>query len=325
MTTREFSSFLSLMPRLCLLTILLPAPNLQLDLMSDANRRPKENGMSKDLSLEVIAANNRDEFGRSAREYVAYLLGATQKLTRFTSDIVRGLGSFDLEILLVDPVEQATYCYKQLFTSFRLRGVVDPGEEPVYTDEYFSFVDELRRLHLDMQQPKLLIADAIDFISIHLTRIFRLSCLCLDEPRFSFPPVKFGSVKTDDPTCIMFDVLASIQSYLGNVSRGLDALTPDASISRFLLLEQTFGHTAHDNTYSPWDSFDQFGRQQIRDGLSSSLRISTKSGTSRPSTSKSPKVVRVSPGKTVAQHSVSETKETSSSKACSSSGKSANP
>ena len=288
---------------------------------------------NKDLSLEVIAANNRDEFGRSARGYVAYLLGATQKLTRFISDIVRGLGSFDLEILLVDPVEQATYCYKQLFTSFRFRGVVDPGEEPVYTDEYFSFVNELKRLHLDMQQSKMLIADAIDFISKqealrtrrHLTRIFRLSCLCLDEPRFIFPPVKFGSVKTDDPTCNMFDVLAPIQSYLGNVSHGLDALTSDASISRFLLLEQTFGHTAHDNTYSPWDSFDQFGRQQIRDGLSSSLRISTKSGTSRPSTSKSPKVVRVSPGKTVAQHSVSETEETSSSKACSSSGKSANP
>ena len=285
------------------------------------------------MSLESIAANCRDEFGRSARGYVAYLLGATQKLTRFTSDIVRGLGSFDLEILLVDPVEQATYCYKQLFTSFRLRGVVDPGEEPVYTDEYLSFVDELRPLHPDMQQPKLLIADAIDFISKqdalrtrrHLTRIFRLSCLCLDEPRFSFPPVRFGSVKTDDPTCVMFDVLAPIQSYLGNVSRGLDTLTPDASISRFLLLEQTFGDTALDSTYSPWDSFDDFGRTEIRDRLSSSLRLPAKIGTSRPSTKKSPKVVRLSPGKVVSQQNVSESKGASSSKACSSSGKSINP
>ena len=246
---------------------------------------------------------------------------------------MRGLGSFDLEILLVHPVEQATFCYKQLFTSFRLRGVIDPGEEPVYTDEYLSFVDELRRLHLDMQQPKLLIADAIDFISKqdalrtrrHLTRILRLSCLCLDEPRFSFPPFKFGSVKTDDPSCVMFDVLAPIQSYLGNVFRGLDTLASDASISRFLLLEQTFGDTALDSTYSPWDSFDHFGRTQIRDGLSSSLRLPTKRGTSRPSTSKSPKVVRLSPGKVVSQQSASESKEASSSKACNSSGKSINP
>ena len=168
------------------------------------------------MSLEEIVANNRDEFGRSARGYVAYLVGATKKLNRFTSDIVRGLGSFVLEILLVDPVEQATYCFKQLFSSFRLRGVADPGEEPVYTDE-------LRRLHPDMQQPKLLIANAIDFISNqealktrrHLTRIFRLCCLCLDEPRFSYPAVKFDSARTDDPTCSMFDVGVPIQSFLG--------------------------------------------------------------------------------------------------------------
>ena len=231
------------------------------------------------MSPEETAANNRDEFGRSSRGYVAYLLGATQKLTRFTSDIVRGLGSFDLEIFLVDPVKQATYCFKQLFTSSRLREVVESVEEPVYTDEYLSFVDELRRLHPDMQQPKLLIVDAIDFISKqealrtrrHLTRRFCPSRRCLDEPRFSFPPVKFGSGRTDDPTCNMFVVLAPIQSFLGNASRGLDALTSDASMSRFLLLERTFGDTGLDSTFSHWDSFDRFGRLKIRQELSSNL------------------------------------------------------
>ena len=56
---------------------------------------------SQGLSLEEVTANNVAEFGRSARGYVAYLLGATQKLSRFTSVIVKGFGSFDLEILLV--------------------------------------------------------------------------------------------------------------------------------------------------------------------------------------------------------------------------------
>ena len=56
-------------------------------------------------------------------------------------------------------MEQASYCVKQLFSSFRLRWVVEPGEESVYTDDYLSFADELRRLHPDMQQPKLLIPD----------------------------------------------------------------------------------------------------------------------------------------------------------------------
>ena len=169
--------------------------------------KERNEGDNKNLSLEEITANNREEFGRSARGYVAYLVGATQKLNRFTSDIVRGLGSFDLEVLLVDPVEQAMYCFKQLFSSFRLRGVVDPGEEPVYTEEYLSFIDELRRLHPDVQQPKLLIADTIEFISNQealktrrrLTRIFRLCCFCLDEPRFSFPGVRFDSARTMIP------------------------------------------------------------------------------------------------------------------------------
>ena len=302
-------------------------PRLDLGCKQKAEKKRNE-GDNKNLSLEEITANNREEFGRSARGYVVYLVGATQKLNRFTSDIVRGLGSFDLEVLLVDPVEQAMYCFKQLFSSFRLRGVVDQGEEPVYTEEYLSFIDELRRLHPGVQQPKLLIADAITFISSQgalktrrrLTRIFRLCCLCLDEPRFSFPGVRFDSARTDDPTCSMFDVVAPIQSFLGSVSRGLDALTSEASISRFLHLEPTFGGPGLESTYSPWDSFNHFGRQQIRETLSSSLRISSVSGTGRSTSGKSPKVVRISPGKPSSQRSATEADEAPISKSCDSSG-----
>ena len=62
-------------------------------------------------------------------------------------------------------MEQSSYCFRQLFTSFRIRGVVDSTAKTVYAEEYLSFIDELRRLLPDMQQPKLLIADAVDFIS----------------------------------------------------------------------------------------------------------------------------------------------------------------
>ena len=196
---------------------------------------------NRTLGLDKVTANNREEFGRAARGYVAHLLKTSQGLTRFTSDIVKGLGSFDLETMLVDPLDQATFCFKQLYSSFRLRGVFQASEETVYLEEYLSFLDELRRLHPDVQQPKLLINDAVDFISRqdaltsrpHLTRMFQFSCLCLDEPRFSFPPVKFGSVKTDDPTSVVFDLVAPIQSYFGAVARGLDNLFYDASIASF--------------------------------------------------------------------------------------------
>ena len=177
---------------------------------------------NKTLSLDELLANNREKFGRSARGYVAISHKFTQGLTRFTSDIVKSLRFFDLEIMLVDLIEQATYCFKQLFSSFRLRGIFQADEETPYQEEYLSVIDDLRQSHPDIQQPKLLIVDAVDFIGRqdalksrrNLTRIFRLRCTCLDEPPFSFPAVIFGSVNTHDPTSPMFDVVAPIQSWV---------------------------------------------------------------------------------------------------------------
>ena len=118
------------------------------------------------LMLEEIASKIKEEFGRSARSYVIFLFEGAQVLTRFTSDIVKGLGSFDLEIMLVEPLENAAYCFKQLFTSFRLRESLQPEEETVYTEEYMSFLDILRQSHPGVQQPKLLIADTIEVVCV---------------------------------------------------------------------------------------------------------------------------------------------------------------
>ena len=122
----------------------------------------------------------------------------------------------------------------------------------------------LRQLHPGIQQPKLLIAVAIEFVSSqealkfwpHLYRVFRLSCLCLDEPRLSFTLVKFGSHRTEDPLSSMFDVVAPIQSYLGYVTRGLDVLTSEA-----------FENAGFTDEYSSWDSVDHFDRVNIREAL----------------------------------------------------------
>ena len=76
-------------------------------------------------------------------------------------------------------------------------------------------------------------------------------------------------MKTYDPISAMFDVVAHIQSYLGNVARGLDTLVFDASNARFLNLELSFGNTGLSSTYSPWDNIDHFGRGAIRDRIHS--------------------------------------------------------
>ena len=96
-------------------------------------------------------------------------------------------------------------------------------------------------------------------------RIFRLSCLCLDDPRVSFPPVKFGSVHTDNPKSPMFDVITPLQSYLSSVVRGVEVFTSKSSISKFLALEPTFVLTGLRDTYSPWGELDKFGRNNIND------------------------------------------------------------
>ena len=239
--------------------------------------KERKDAKHSSLSLDQLVANNREEFSRQARAYVAHLFSVAAGLTRYTSDIVKGLGAFDLETLLMDTMEQAAYCFKNLFSSFRLRGVFKSEEESLYMEEYLSFIDEVRRTHPEIQQPKLLIADAIDFVSkqpalksrIYLSRIFRLRCLCIDEPRYSFVPVRFGSTKTDDPTSMLFDVVAPIQSYLKNAVRGLDTLATDASIARLLELEMTFGDAGLSSTYCPWDGINHFDRVGIQDCINS--------------------------------------------------------
>ena len=227
------------------------------------------------LTLDEITKKNKDEIARAARSYVIFLFKEAQGLSRFTCDTVKGLGSFDLDTMLTDPLENSYYCFKQLFSSFRLRGVVQAEEETLHMEEYVSFIDILRQVHPGIQQPKLLIADAVDFLSgqedlksrPHLRRLFRLSCLCLDEPRLSFSPVKFGSHRTDDSLSPMFNVIAPIQSYLGYATQGLDVLTSDDSVKRFLALEQSFGNSGLTDVYSPWDSVDHFDRIKIRETL----------------------------------------------------------
>ena len=159
---RELIQFLFKLGRRCIrpanspiesdmLSILcLPIPDVKALSISDFRSRSKletrletarkvqaeaEKGERKNegLKLEEVASKIKEEFGRSARSYVIFLFKGTQGLTRFTSDIVKGLGSFDLEIMLVESLENAAYCFKQLFTSFRLRGLLQPEEETVYT------------------------------------------------------------------------------------------------------------------------------------------------------------------------------------------------
>ena len=222
-------------------------------------------------SLPKLVKDHKEEFGRLGRSYVAYLFNAAQSNLQLTSDIVKGLGSFDLDIMFCAPLSQALYCFKQLFRCFQLRGYFQPEDESLLTEEYLSFLDELRKEMPDMTQPRVIIFDAVSFISGHealrsrslLSRIFQLSCLCLDESYTEMPIVKFGPVSTDDPKSKLVDTIFPVQSYFINVGRSVDALATSSSATSFLALETTFGNVAFSDTYSPWDGLDHFGLATI--------------------------------------------------------------
>ena len=225
--------------------------------------------------IEAVIKAVKEEFGRLARSYLVYLLSETQGLKGLTTNIIRGLCAFDLNTLLVEPLELGKYCIGQLFSSFRLRDYYSPTEESQCLDEYITFVDDLRQRYTSMSQPTFFIFDTIDFLSGQETlqsrpllyKLFRLSCLCIDVPFAELPMIKFWGFNSDDPTCQLIDLIQPVQSYFTNVARGEEVMTREESVTKFLALEPTFGSTALSDVYCPWLSVDFFGRAKIFEGL----------------------------------------------------------
>ena len=243
-------------------------------------------------NLPNVIKENNNEFGRLGCSYVAYLFHAAQSNLQLTSDIVKGLGSFDLDMYCA-PLGQAFYCFKQLFRCFQLRNYFQPDDESLCTEEYLSILDELRKEMPELRQPRVIITDAVSFISRHdalqsrphLLRIFRISCLCLDESYTGMPIVKFGPVSTDDPKSKLIDTILPVQSFFINVGRGIDALTTSSSASDFLALESTFKDTAFSDTYNPWAGLDHFSGTDILSALKpgpSKRRAETRDETEEP-------------------------------------------
>ena len=171
-------------------------------------------------NLRKAIKENKEEFGRLGRSYVSYLFHAAQSNLQLTSDIVKGLASFNLDIMFCAPLGQTLYCFKQLFRCFQLRNYLQPDDESLCTEEYLSFLCDLRKEMPGLSQPRVIIIDAISFISRHealqarphLLRIFRLRCLCLEESYNGIPIVKFGPVSTDDPKSKLIDTILPVQS-----------------------------------------------------------------------------------------------------------------
>ena len=175
--------------------------------------------------------------------------------------------------------EHGSYCLRQLFSSFRLRGYYDATEESECLDEYVTFEDSLRQQYPGISQPSLLIADTVDFLmgqeSLQtrplLHKLFRLRCLCLDVPFLQLPGIKLWNVDSEDPTSRLVDLVQPVQSYYANVARGVEVTTSDDCFEVPCTLVQAlsgnFGNIALSDVYCPWLSVDFFDCAKIHKSL----------------------------------------------------------
>ena len=239
--------------------------------------REKHDKKYAGVSIKEVIPKVKEEFARSAPSYLVYLFRETKGLKVLTADIIKGLGTFDLNTLLIDPPELGTHCLRQLFSSSCLRGYYDLAEETQCCEEYVTFVDSLRQQNSGMSQPTFFITDTVDFLmgqeSLQtrplLYKFFRLSCLCLDVPFPQLPAVKFWNIISDDPTSQLIDLIQPVQSYYANVARGVEVTTSEVSVLKFLALEPSFGNTALSDVYCPWLSVNFFDRAEIHKCLDS--------------------------------------------------------
>ena len=183
----------------------------------------------------------KDSFGRLSQSYVTHVLRETRGHFNFTTDIALGLGTFDPEIRLKFPVTLASMCFSKLFTTFRLHGYHILEEKSRALEEYLCFVAEIRISYADFDQ---LITETFGFLlrqtTLHsrplLLRCFKLACLCLDEPFRPSPVIKFSSVKCDDRSSKLIDVVLPVKSLFHKVPGAIQCVTSDSSIAEFLEL-----------------------------------------------------------------------------------------
>ena len=205
-----------------------------------------------------------------------FLFRETQGLKGLNTSLVKGLGSFDLNTRLLDPLDRATYCFGQLFSSFLLGGYYTMTELSQCHEEYLSFIDDLLQWYSGITF--LFIRDTITslmkFQSLQsrplLHKFFRLSCLCIDGPFPQHPSVEFWNVNFEKSTSQVTFVILPVQSHFSSVARGVEIKTKEESVAKFLGLESTFGSTGLSDVYCPLLSVDFVGRAGIVEALDQS-------------------------------------------------------
>ena len=237
----------------------------------DVERERGKKGKS-DAVAKTVMGEPFNPFIDQGRQYIKYVAKELLKHPTFKSDLAIGLACFDYGVLFKLPKTVAVDCYQYLFQSFISRGWVARELRNVHIDDYIEFVDDVRHVYLDELGIGPYVEDMVAFPSScpELSRrrykwdLFKLSCLCLGHVAPKLPDVSLGSSKVGVTSVDLSSFLEPLQGYLLSSDAEGNFFTDPGSISSCMELLETFGDSALQCGYNPWEFVDVHGYEKNR-------------------------------------------------------------
>ena len=247
----------------------------KIDVERERGKKARSDSVAKTVMGEAF-----NPFIDQGRQYVKYVAKELVKHPAFKSDLVIGLACFDYGVLFKLPKTVAVDCFQHLFQSFSSRGWVARKLRNVHIDDYVEFVDNLRHVYLEELDVGPDVEDMVSFLSScpELSRrrykwdLFKLSCLCLGHVVPKLPDVSFGSSKVGVTSVDLSSIVEPLQGYLLSSDAEGNFFTDPESISCCMELLETFGDSALQCGYNPWEFVDVHGYEKIRTELDKSYK-----------------------------------------------------
>ena len=247
----------------------------KIDVERERGKKARSDTVAKTVMGELF-----NPFIDQGRQYIKYVAKELVKHPTFKSDLVIGLACFDYGVLFKLPKTVAVDCYQHLFQSFSSRGSVARELRYVHIDDYIEFVDDVRHVYLDELDVGPDVEDMVSFLSLcpELSRrrytwdLFKLRCLCLGHVAPKLPDVSLGPSKVGVTSVDLSSILEPLQGYLLSSDAEGNFFTDPGSISSCMELLETFGDSALQCGYNPWEFVDVHGYEKIRTELEKSYK-----------------------------------------------------
>ena len=239
----------------------------KIDVERERGKKVKANAVAN-----TVMGESFNPFIDQGRQYIKYVAKELMKHPTFKSDLVIGLACFDYGVLFSLPKTVAVDCYQHLFQSFSSRGSVARELRNIHIDDYVEFIDDVRHVYLDELGVGPDVEDMVSFLSScpELSRreytwdLFKLCCLCLGHVAPKLPDVSLGCSKVGVTSVDISCVVEPIQGYLLSGDTEGNFFTDPGSISSCMQLLETFGDSALQCGYNPWEFVDVHGYEKIR-------------------------------------------------------------